>query len=194
MLCRLFPFLEDKELYNKLQIDDVGRYSITKPHHAKIINNIIKEYIKSEHTIIVDAMASVGGNTISFTDLTSSVVSVEVDDTRAEALDNNIKVYGIEDKVLLFRSNYLTLYDKLEQDIVFLDPPWGGINYKNFDEIRLFIDNICIIKFINELKKYSKLVVLKCPIKIDLKYIKKVTVWDTLDIYDLNNMKIIVFN
>ena len=43
MLCRLFPFLEDKELYNKLQIDDVGRYSITKPHHAKIINNIIKE-------------------------------------------------------------------------------------------------------------------------------------------------------
>ena len=75
-----------------------------------------------------------------------------------------------------------------------MDPPWGGINYKNFDEIRLFIDNICIIKFINELKKYSKLVVLKCPIKIDLKYIKKVTVWDTLDIYDLNNMKIIVFN
>jgi predicted RNA methylase len=194
MLCRLFPFLEDKELYNKLQIDDVGRYSITKPHHAKIINNIIKEYIKSEHTIIVDAMASVGGNTISFTDLTSSVVAVEVDDTRSEALDNNIKIYGIEDKVLLFRSNYLTLYDKLEQDIVFLDPPWGGINYKNFDEIRLFIDNICIIKFINELKKYSKLVVLKCPIKIDLKYIKKVTVWDTLDIYDLNNMKIIVFN
>ena len=160
MLCRLFPFLEDKELYNKLQIDDVGRYSITKPHHAKIINNIIKEYIKSEHTIIVDAMASVGGNTISFTDLTSSVVSVEVDDTRAEALDNNIKVYGIEDKVLLFRSNYLTLYDKLEQDIVFLDPPWGGINYKNFDEIRLFIDNICIIK-INQLIKTGKAKVIK---------------------------------
>ena len=37
----------------------------------------------------------------------------------------------------------------LKQDVVFIDPPWGGKNYKSKKNLDLFLSNINIIKILN---------------------------------------------
>jgi hypothetical protein len=55
--------------------------------------------------------------------------------------------------------------DFLNQDIIFIDPPWGGKNYKSIDKINISIDEYTLEDICNHLIKNSlaKLIVLKLP-------------------------------
>ena len=42
---------------------------------------------------------------------------------------NNIDFYNLEN-INLINTDYLKIMENMIQDIVFMDPPWGGRNYK----------------------------------------------------------------
>lgn len=58
-----------------------------------------------------------------------TVFAVDIDPLKIELARNNARVYGVEDRIEFIVGNFLQLAPKLVADVVFLSPPWGGINY-----------------------------------------------------------------
>ena len=124
--------------------------------------------------IITDGTAGVGGNAISFDKYFKKVNAVENNSTRFKYLVNNMKIYESQ-LTEFYHADYTTIYLKLEQDVVFLDPPWGGPDYKNQNKIKIKLSNIPIETIINNLMntQQASLVVLKLPLNYDYEYFNK---------------------
>jgi len=189
-----FPKLINDEDYNILQIDYIGKYSITIPKIAEIITDIIYKLINTTDIIITDCTSGVGGNIFSFSNKFKFVNAIEIDNNRYNMLENNIKVYGLTN-VQTFNINCLDIIFSLQQDIVFIDPPWGGKEYKLESNIKLNLGNIPIECLTNMLlnNKVCKYVVLKLPINYDINYIKNNINEDKkIIIHKLNKMLVII--
>ena len=79
-------------------------------------------------------------------------------------LKNNLQVYGYEDKVNIINDYYFNIMHNLKQDIIFLDPPWGGPKYKEKEDgIELSINNVNIWCIINSLLKNAKYIFVLIP-------------------------------
>jgi 16S rRNA G966 N2-methylase RsmD len=184
--------------YDHLKIDDISKYSITLPNRADIISRIILSYFNiTENSInriiITDATAGVGGNVLSFCKYKLDVNAVEIDKDRFSYLLENIKEYNYND-VMVYNRDYVEIYEDIKQDVIFIDPPWGGVEYKNvLSELTLKlgsmeIEELCIN--INR-KKLSKITVLKLPYNYNINYIKcKINI--PMTIYRMKNILLVV--
>jgi 16S rRNA G966 N2-methylase RsmD len=199
----LFPHTGD---FKKLRMTNIGLYSITPYIEANNITQlIVKNFdIYFEHQIwITDATANVGGNSISFwLSKTFSVRSVEIDPLTCDILRNNLKVYNLPTDYVVC-NDYTKIYKErrnkegkearyAREDIVFLDPPWGGSNYKSKVNLDLFLGDmniidICYDLFENELVDMG--IVLKLPLNYNLEGLKERM--EETKLYKDNNMKII---
>lgn len=177
-----FPDMQNKHIL----MDDVSKYSITLPDKADIISEIIKknyQLIFSDDNLdeltITDAMACVGGNTLSFSKYFKNVNANEINTTRFQYLVHNMKQYE-KTNILFYNDNYLNLISKLDQNIIFIDPPWGGPIYKSQykmdimiqkdsqEEVRL--DDIIETIFTNST---TKMIIYKLPINHNMENFKK---------------------
>lgn len=161
----LFPITSN---INNLLIDDVGKYSISKPDDANLITRLIKKELYNnkitKNIIITDAMAGVGGNTISFCDNFFKVNAIEINKTRFNYLQNNLFIYDYHN-FKLYNTNMLSKIFELKQDIIFIDPPWGGKSYSKHKDLNLFINNREISEISKEIldKNICNFLVLKLP-------------------------------
>tara|TARA_B110000037_G_C17112366_1_gene502405 strand:- start:1741 stop:2346 length:606 start_codon:yes stop_codon:yes gene_type:complete len=162
----LFPKTNNNKL---LKIDEIGKYSISKPDDADSISQFISKNVLNvqnnlNNIIITDCTAGVGGNTISFCKYFNFVNSIEVDKIRFNYLKNNIEIFNL-DNCKLINSDMLSDIFKIKQDILFIDPPWGGIDYCKKANLDLFINKIEITDVCNKILKCKicKLLVLKLP-------------------------------
>lgn len=160
----LFPPLEDYEDYRKLLISEEGLWSITPHKCAELISNIIKVRLGSDITI-VDGTANIGGNTISFAKTFKKVISIEITLETYKMLQNNLKIYKLDDKVEQIFGDCIEEIPKIKDkiDVVFLDPPWGGRDYKKYKYIYLNLSGKNITNIIKKLKKHCKYVAIKIP-------------------------------
>jgi 16S rRNA G966 N2-methylase RsmD len=149
---------------DNLKITDIGKFSITFPTEADEITNIISKQFKTPGDIVItDATACVGGNSINFANNFAHVNSVEVSPLECETLKNNIKVYGLQNKISVHCADYLTIKDKLVQHVIFFDPPWGGPGYRYKKRLNMNLSGIDIVQVISTLLKKAKLIVVKAP-------------------------------
>ena len=161
----LFPVTSN---INNLQIDDVGKYSISKPDDANVITRLIKKELYNnkitKNIIITDATAGVGGNTISFCDNFFKVNAIEINKIRFNYLKNNLIVYDYHN-FDLFNTDMLSKIFELKQDIIFIDPPWGGKGYTKHKNLNLFINDKEISEISKEIldKNICSFLVLKLP-------------------------------
>lgn len=197
ILKTLFPQIKD---YSKLKLDDIGLYSITSLKSAKIISEIIKSYfptISSKELTITDATSGLGGNVFSFSEFFKSVNAVEKDTNRYIMLDKNLELYKKEfpesyQNIKIYNKNYLEIMLRLEQDIIFFDPPWGGRGYKDQENIDLFLDQTNIITLCNQLEKSCRLIAIKVPINYNFNNFVKLVNNKKVNIYKLQKMNLIV--
>lgn len=162
-------------MLHKLKMDDVAMYSMTDHKTASKITNIILSLkgITTSSTIF-DAMACVGGNTISFANKGLSIIANEMNKSRFHILKNNVHVYGVERFITFYNNDFLELYKKFHVDVVFMDPPWGGPDCcKQKDLIHITISNIPLSKICYQLRYYTKYIVLKLPLNFDDKSFQK---------------------
>ena len=174
-----------------LKITDKGLYSISKYEDAKWISEIIIKLIefnenkKAKNMTIIDATAGIGGNTVDFAKFFKSVIAIEINNVHYTVLKNNLDILNIKN-VSIINDNFLSVLDKIkdESDIFFLDPPWGGKNYKNFKFFNLKIGKIYIYSIINILysKKY-KYVILKAPFNLNISPLISSIKYQKLNIY-----------
>ncbi len=152
--------------YNKIKYDKEGLYSITNYSDANTISEIILSLYNTKMLSILDCTGGLGGNSISFCKYFSNVTSLEINKNRFKMLENNIKLYNYNNIKLINDDSIEYLFKNYNNyDIYFIDPPWGGIDYKKNNNITLKMSNYKLIEIINILinKINDKLIVFKLP-------------------------------
>lgn len=128
-------------------------------HQAKQINNILLKFANNEY-IITDATSCIGGNSFFFAQCFKYVNCIELNEKVFEILKTNMSNFTNK---TLYNCSYNILKNILRQDIIFLDPPWGGSIYKSKKKIDLYLDNTNILDIINSLYNNTRLIALKVP-------------------------------
>jgi len=190
-ISRIFPQLKNTNNYLKLMIDEESFSFITIREIAELISKIIcyhliKYNINPQKITIIDYTAGVGGNVISFGKYFNYTYAIEIDKTRTNYLLNNINIYNlknikvINDSAINFNNNDMI---EINPNVIFIDPPWGGILYRNNDLLKLTLGDIPIEELIIDIfDKYytivtsptnsysNRLIVLKLPKNYDIEY------------------------
>lgn len=123
------------------------------------INKIILKFV-DKNSIITDATACIGGNSYFFAKDFKSVNSIEINNNVLEILNFNLKRFN---NIKIYTCSFNIIKFILKQDVIFIDPPWGGSKYKNKKKIDLYLDDLNIIDIIDSLYNYTKIVALKVP-------------------------------
>lgn len=163
--------------YTNLKSDNEGLYSLSHKDDADQLSKLIKE--KYGDINIMDATAGIGGNSISFGSNFTNVISIELNDERFKLLKENIESRNL--KNILLCGNFMN-YINMNYDLIFIDPPWGGPNYKFENSIKLNIDNKKLREITKILKEKDKIVMWKLPFNYDLNDFKKFN-------YQIHNIK-----
>jgi len=198
---KLFPIYDNnREVLNKLKIDKDSVSYISSPIYAEKITKIILNHTKTNKINITDCTAGCGGDTISFLNKFKKVYSIEKNLVRFNNLFNNIKVYNLTRNSRIYCGGFFDIIKTIEDhDIIYIDPPWGGKNYRKHRALKLNIDNIPLEEIIidifdeTKMKKIPNYVVLKLPSNYDLKNLyNKINTKSKIYLYNLNKMLILV--
>jgi hypothetical protein len=176
------------ELRKDLQLDQEAMYSVTNQRDADSMSKILLAHIekvyqkfpssdkdkdKGKRWIITDGTACVGGNVISFAKYFDGVNAVEIDQIRFDMLARNVGVLGLDEdnKVQLYQGNYVEGYRELRQDIIFMDPPWGGPSMMSLDRVRFPLGGVPLRDLCESFRdaQCCKVVALKLSPNYDIK-------------------------
>ena len=174
----------------RLKLDEEAVYSVTPAEYAIKIVNLIKDNIGSNITI-TDTTASIGADTISFAKNFPKVNAIELDQTRYNFLIYNLKLANVNN-VTTYNGDSLKIVKKINQDVIFSDPQWGGPDYKFKKKMDLFMSNKSITHIVNDWGKLAKMIVLKVPNNFDFGKMKENAHFKTYKQYDLKKFQIIV--
>ena len=169
-----------------LRLTDVALYSTTPQSHSEYLIDILTSYIDKEHMkemVVTDVGACIGGNTFTLLKYFKRVNAVELNKLHAEILLHNaqeIFTKKMLQKLHVYNDDYMAIMHFLKQDVIFMDPPWGGTDYKKNTKLDLKYSNIHLHQVVkSNLQKKTKMFVLKVPtnydwtlLKNDMKYIK----------------------
>jgi hypothetical protein len=151
--------------YTKLKMTPEGEYSITKRKDGDVLIKHMKTVVKGmKQKTIADLTGNVGGDTILFALHFKEVKSFELNPDNFEALKNNVEVFGLKN-VELKQGDSTKLYDG-KTDIVYIDAPWGGPDYKEKKELDLFLGTERIdlyVQKVMEKESHPEYVFLKLP-------------------------------
>ena len=171
-----------ESLRSNILLDEEAMYSITNNRDADKMTNIIiatlKKYVSKPNFIITDGTACVGGNTISFArhELFELVNTVEIDNIRFNMLCKNLQICGLSQaKVKCYHGDYIQGLHELQQDCVFVDPPWGGPDMMSLKKVTFPLGNLSLFDLCLKLKqmKLCKLIALKVSPNYDIDEFQK---------------------
>ncbi|ODM17401.1 hypothetical protein SI65_07076 [Aspergillus cristatus] len=150
-----------------------------------VANKIAEQMVESApagRSILVDAFAGAGGNTIAFarTGRWKRIYAIEKDPAVLRCAKHNAKVYGVQDKITWFEGSCFDilknqLKDLAPYSIIFASPPWGGPGYR-YDQVF----NLCTMEpyslatLYKEYSAFSEHMVLYLPRTSDLRQLAKV--------------------
>lgn len=169
---RWFTDVKDSKLIEQLRMTYYSMYATSLADHTQyMLENIERYFPNLSKLSITDGTACIGGNARMFVGVFNRVNLVDISKIHMDILLHNFRVLGLSNRsdVNIVMGNYLNVATQLSQDIIFLDPPWGGVNYytKKNGALYFLDDNgekVLIHKWINTvLYKCAKMIVLKVP-------------------------------
>jgi hypothetical protein len=131
-----FPKRKEEYMYT-----DVSLYSSADVSHSLKTAELISKYYDISNKTLTEASACIGGNSWSFADKVKNINLVEIDANNFKALKHNMEVmfnngsFNTGKNISFFNDNYIKIRDEIGGDIIFYDPPWGGVDYKNEPQV-----------------------------------------------------------
>lgn len=177
---------------NDILITTQGKYSISDKIGSKKLIYLITKYFKTSDIIITDGTGNIGSDTIALGLKFKKINSIELDPINFKALSNNVKVYKLKN-VKLFNGDTNEILSNLEQDVIYIDAPWTGPNYKEHKTLKLFLGPNEISDVFNKFKSRAKLFVFKIPINYDFTHFIQNTMIDKYYIHSHRIEKIKFF-
>jgi len=133
-----------------LRMTAEAEYSITKPKDSVKLLHAMKKVLKTmKDKTITDATANVGGDTVAFAKHFQSVNAIELKDDNFEALQENTRKLR---NVTLHKGDSTKLFD-WKTDVLYIDAPWGGPDYKTKKNLDLFLGEKRVDEWISEVLK-----------------------------------------
>lgn len=165
----LFPGI-DAATRAKLKLDDVAMYSVTDQRTADAISRRILRFAPpSAH--VTNATACVGGNTWSFAKHFDHVTAVEHDPTRYQYLVHNLGVLAVRNVTPIMGDALNVLFSrkrtKAAANVVFIDPPWGGPDYKLATRLSLSLSGVPMSSILDKLADTAHVIAIKVPVNFD---------------------------
>lgn len=144
-------------------LDTESWFSVTPEKTARhIADQVFKKMGHRSDLTILDAFCGSGGNTIQFCKYFDNVISSDIDPIKLQCAQHNSQIYKTQDRVSFVLQDFFSLHKTLmiddgqRIDVIFLSPPWGGVNYfhsKEADISEFPLDCFKIYLYcINELK------------------------------------------
>jgi hypothetical protein len=172
----------DPKVRAQIQMDATATFSVTDEVTADEITKkcLSLPNVTMANTALVDLTACVGGNTSSFAKRFEVVVGVEINDERFAMLRHNTRLLGFKegegmhlvrgDCLSLLRAKSRTILPNLSNYIFFVDPPWGGLNYKDQATVTLKLGGEPIEAVIRACFNVDRCahVVIKCPFNVNM--------------------------
>lgn len=177
----------------RIKLDSTSLYSITPHKYTTMITDIIEQHMESKDITITDACACIGGDTISFCKKFKKVNAIELCADRFDFLKDNLKLYGFRN-YRLFNDDCLKVIKRIQQDVVFFDCPWGGRSYKDKKECDLKLSGKHIYEICNNIKKSTKMIVLKVPNNFYFETFKDEINFTKYSQYNLEKFQLIVIS
>lgn len=150
------------QIRSQLVLDHEASYSVTDQVTADKITKDIRFFITDPDATITDGTACVGGNTYSFAKSFVEVNAIEIDPLRHSYLSQNMSLLGLSN-VRCILNDITTEYQQRYQDILFLDPPWGGPEYKQQSDIQLYLSQKELSDVCIDMSLYCRYIALKVP-------------------------------
>ncbi|KAI9925158.1 hypothetical protein ASPWEDRAFT_45905 [Aspergillus wentii DTO 134E9] len=179
-------FAQRYKLFSKYDegvwLTDDAWFGVTpEPIANKIADHLVESSPKGR-SILVDAFAGAGGNTIAFakSGKWKRVYAIEKNPAVLKCAKHNAKVYGVEDKITWFEGDCFEilknqLKDLAPYSIVFASPPWGGPGYRSDWVFNLrTMEPYSLAHLYNEFSLFTEHIVLFLPRTSDLKQLAKV--------------------
>lgn len=165
----------DRKYAADIKYDSEGLWSFTCLSITEEVCAALRSIGVPRDSLIVDATAGVGGQTISIASYFNSVIALEVDSERYKMLQYNLDLFHITNVKTIndHYQNHLTI----ASTVTFLDLPWGS-DYKKYSigSLRLSLPgyaSISMENLINKLYGYTQYCVIKIPYNYDLDYLFK---------------------
>lgn len=151
--------------HTQLKLTDEGLYSITRRKDAERAIAIMRSIVGDLKTkTITDATGCVGGDTLHFANEFQFVHSIEINGDNFQALKDNIELYGFTN-VSLYNGDSTVLFD-WKSDVLYIDPPWGGPQYKEQNILDLYMSDKRLNEWLEEIllkKNRPSYIFLKLP-------------------------------
>ena len=133
--------------YDQLKLTPEGEYSITKRHDSKKIIQYMRSMVGSlKGKTIADLTGNVGGDTIMFGLNFKHVDSYEWTPENFDVLKHNVGVYDLKN-ITLHQGDSTELFHK-HVDVLYMDPPWGGPDYKEKKELDLLMGKKSVSEYL----------------------------------------------
>lgn len=162
----LFRFIS-QEKRRHIKMDAEAFYSVTDQYTADRISKDILHTIPEVQTI-TDATACIGGNTYSFSKYFMNINAIEIDFNRYQYLQNNLRVLETTN-VDIYNGDLMVICQMLYQDLIFVDPPWGGPDYKTKESIDLYLSDIELSEVCEHIKDTTQFIAIKVPVNFNEK-------------------------
>jgi hypothetical protein len=161
----IFPHVEGID-YTRLKITAEGEYSVTRRRDADRILEIMEKITGDLKTkTITDATGCIGGDTIQFGLRCRFVNSIEINEENFKVLQNNVEVFKLEN-VTLHHGDSTKVFN-WKSDILFIDPPWGGPQYRENQTLELSLSEKRLDQWLEEIllrKIRPNYIFLKLPV------------------------------
>ena len=148
-----------------LLLDNEALYSVTDQYTANKISKYISKNLPLVETV-TDATACIGGNTYSFSGFFKKVIGIEIDPLRFSYLCHNLRILEVKNAVV-YNGNMMDVCKYLKQDLIFIDPPWGGPNYKSKIYMDLYLSNTELSTVCRFISQYTKYIAIKVPVNFN---------------------------
>jgi hypothetical protein len=140
-----------------------GEYSITKRRDGEKLIQIMKDTVKNlKAKTITDMTGNVGGDTILFGLHFKNVDSYELKADNFEALKNNVEVFKLKN-VELYHGDSVKAIPDIQTNVVYIDAPWGGPEYKEKKDLDLFLGKKRVDELAKVILEDSDYLFLKVP-------------------------------
>lgn len=118
---------------NGIQMDEESWYSVTPEAIAEDIAALC-----GGAQTIMDGFGGVGGNVIQFA-RSARVIAIDIDPIKVDMLRHNARIYGVSEFVKPIVGSFFVEGPRhAPVDILFMSPPWGGLNASSAKSYDIF--------------------------------------------------------
>jgi 16S rRNA G966 N2-methylase RsmD len=183
----LLPFFPttNPNILGKIQITKECLFSTTNNSHSAYIRDIVNLFYtqtERKNLIVTDATSCAGGTFMGLVQQVKKINAVELNPEHVTLMKHNLKLVfpQAHKKINVVNDNYLTVYDTIgPQNVIFIDPPWGGVDYKKEKKMKLYLTNkygirIELMDIIETVMKKTEVLIIRVPNNYDKRRFHKI--------------------